>query len=83
MKLDNNVGKSSKLSFASENIVGNSEYKTNDKIAIDTINMSMIKGARLFKTCVTESCIFCFHRIKNFLPQNAKSRQFVFTPKTL
>src|SRR3989344_1431856 len=61
------IGKSSKLCFASENIVGDSEYETNDKATDRHDKHVYDKSGKSFpKTSVTKSCIFCFHGIKKF-----------------
>ena len=61
------IGKSSKLCFASENIIGNSEYKTKNKATDRHDKRVYDKSGKSFpKASVTKSCIFCFHRIKKF-----------------
>src|SRR3989344_3688447 len=61
------IGKSSKLCFASENVVRNSEYKTNNKATDRHDKHVYDKSGKSFpKASITKSCIFLFHRIKNF-----------------
>jgi len=61
------VGKSNKLGFTSENIVGNTKNKTDEKITNRHNEHVNYKSGKSFpKASVTKNCIFCFHRIKKF-----------------